>query len=188
MDSVCIAYWTMPEHAVTFDYGQRPAPGEIRAASAVADALGIEHHVIQVDLKALGSGDLAGTQPLAIAAASEWWPYRNQMLVTLAAMKAVGLGVDTLVIGALATDGFHVDGRADFVQALGALLRMQEGSLDLEAPAITMTATELVSASGVPDDVLAWAHSCHVSEYACGACRGCVKHYETLQSLGRSPY
>lgn len=188
MDSTAIAAWRRPDIAITIDYGQRPAPGEIRAASAVAAALEIEHHVISCDLSALGSGDLAGSVALSIATVPEWWPYRNQLLVTLAAMRCVSLGVETLMIGALRTDGAHADGRPDFVAALDQTLRLQEGGLRLEAPAIEMTATELVRASGVPEEFLAWSHSCHVSEYACGVCRGCRKHYETMQELGFDPY
>jgi 7-cyano-7-deazaguanine synthase len=188
MDSTAIAYWLRPEVAVTVDYGQRPAAGEIRAAQAVTNALGIEHHIIAANLSSLGTGDMAGSQPLTVAPVSEWWPYRNQMLVTLAAMKVIGLDVKRLLIGALRTDGHHVDGRPEFVEALSQLLKMQEGGLILEAPAIGMSAAELVRTSRIPMDLLAAAHSCHVGEYACGLCRGCRKHYETMKELGEEPY
>jgi 7-cyano-7-deazaguanine synthase len=36
--------------------------------------------------------------------------------------------------------------------------------------------------------VLAWAHSCHISDFACGQCRGCVKHYKTWEALGWDPH
>ena len=188
MDSTAIAYWKRPEHAITIDYGQLPAPAEIRAAAAVATNLGIAHHVLRVDLKALGSGDMAGTPALAIAPVREWWPYRNQMLITLAAMKAIQVGADRLLIGTLVTDGAHADGRPEFVAMMDQILQIQEGILTLEAPAIELTAIELVRTSGVPRNVLAWAHSCHRDEYACGICGGCRKHYETWAALGVAPY
>jgi 7-cyano-7-deazaguanine synthase len=188
MDSTAIAYWRRPEVGITVDYGQQPAEGEIRAAQAVSHALDIEHHIIRCDLSALGSGDMAASAALALAPVPEWWPYRNQMLVTLASMKGVALGVDTLLIGCLATDGQHADGREDFVAALDSLLRLQEGHMRLEAPAIALTAAQLIRRSEIPLDVLSWAHSCHVGEYACGLCRGCQKHYETLRALGYDPY
>ena len=188
MDSIAIAFWRRPEVAITLDYGQRPALGEIRAALAVSEALGIEHHLITTDLSALGSGDMAGRAPASLAPVPEWWPFRNQMLVTLAAMRAVTLDIDMLLIGCLASDGQHADGRVEFVEALDRLLNLQEGKLRLSAPAIKLSAVELVRESGIEMDVLAWAHSCHVSEYACGVCRGCHKHYETLKALGQIPY
>lgn len=188
MDSTAIAAWRRPDVAITVDYGQRPAEGEIRAACAVAAALGIEHHIITADLSALGSGDLAGSAALAIATIPEWWPFRNQLLITLSAMKCVALGIGELMIGALKTDSAHADGRPEFIAALDVLLSLQEGGLRLRAPAIGLTAAELVRASGITPDLLRWAHSCHVSDYACGMCRGCRKHYETWEELGFEPY
>jgi 7-cyano-7-deazaguanine synthase len=188
MDSTALAWWLRPELTITIDYGQKPAPGEIRAASAVAAELGLAHEVIRADISALGSGDLVGGPPATLAPVREWWPYRNQFLVTIAAMRAVTLDVNTLLIGSLKTDALHRDGSEAFVRAMDALLSLQEGAIALEAPAIGLDAPELVRRSKVPIEVLAWAHSCHVSEYACGECRGCRKHYETLEALGQEPY
>lgn len=188
MDSTCLAYWRKPDLAITIDYGHKAAEGEIRAASAVCQALGIEQRIIRADLSALGSGDLAGTPAGPNAPASEWWPYRNQMLVTLAAMECIKHKIDVLEIGALRTDGFHVDGRREFIEALSALLSMQEGGLTLAAPAADYSADELVRVSAIPMEILAWSHSCHVSDYSCGHCRGCRKHYETMEAVGIDPY
>ncbi len=188
MDSIALAWWLRPEFAITIDYGQKPGPGEIRAASSVCAELGIAHDVIRADISALGSGDLAGAPASRLAPVREWWPYRNQFLVTIAAMRGVMMGVDTLLIGSLKTDALHRDGSIDFIQGLNALLRLQEGQVTLEAPAIEMDAPELMRRSAVPREVLARPHSCHVSYYACGDCRGCRKHYETLEALGEEPY
>jgi len=182
MDSTAIAYWKRPSVAITIDYGQKPAPGEIRAASAVCAALDIMHVVISADISALGSGDLVGEAPSDGAPASEWWPYRNQFLISLAAMKCHQLGQSELMIGALNTDGFHADGTLEFIERINALLSLQEGSLSVSAPAITLTAAELVRRSEIPEELLCWSHSCHVAETACGFCRGCRKHFETMEA------
>lgn len=188
MDSTALAWWIRPVVAVTVDYGQKPAAAEVRAAAAVCEAVGIRHVIVRADLSALGSGDMAGAAPLPDAPVPEWWPYRNQMLLTLAAMRVIPLGVKRLLIGCLSTDGAHADGRPEFVAAMDTLLDLQEGGIRVEAPAIEMTGAELIRRSGVPREVLAWAHSCHVADAACGMCRGCQKHYETLQELGEAPY
>ena len=99
MDSLSIAWWLHPEMAITIDYGQLPAQAELNAAAAICRRLGIEHHCIRVDCRGLGSGDMAGTQADPNAPASDWWPYRNQLLVTLAAMRAIGLGAGRLLLG-----------------------------------------------------------------------------------------
>ncbi len=188
MDSVAIAWWKRPDIAITIDYGQNPAAGEIRAAGAVAATLGIEHRIVRCDLSALGSGDMAGSAPLEMAPIAEWWPFRNQMLLTVAAMQAVSLGVGRLLIGCLSTDRRHADGTAEFITAMNCVLYVQEGGLVVEAPAITLTAVELIRHSGIPFEVLAWAHSCHRANEACGVCGGCLKHYATMQALGNDPY
>ncbi|MDZ7654290.1 MAG: 7-cyano-7-deazaguanine synthase [Burkholderiaceae bacterium] len=111
LDSLAIAHWLRPELAVTIDYGQLAAAAEIVAATQICRTLGIDHHVVSVDCRALGSGDMAGRRPVALAPASEWWPYRNQLLITLAAMWAIPRGVGQLLIGTVASDGSHADGR-----------------------------------------------------------------------------
>jgi len=188
MDSVALAYWKRPTHAFTIDYGQLAARGEFQAARAVAESLGIVHHEITVDCRALGSGDMAGSAAHGEAPASDWWPYRNQLLITLAAMKAIALSVQTLWIGTVQTDGVHLDGTPEFVSRLDALMAFQEGGLHVEAPAIGVTTASLVETSGIPTSLLAWSHSCHVSDIACGQCRGCNKHRQVMQELGRDVY
>ena len=188
MDSIAVAYWRRPSLAITIDYGQVPAAGELRAAAAVADELGIKHEIVEVDLRALGSGDLAGRAAIDVAPIPEWWPFRNQMLVTLAAMRGIALDVTRLLIGTVKSDSSHADGRRKFIAAMDDVLKLQEGGLRLEAPAIDLTAVELIRTSATPREILAWAHSCHVAEYACGVCRGCHKHYETYEALGVAAY
>lgn len=181
MDSVAIAWWKRPSYGITIDYGQKPYSGELRAASAICRALSIKHIILQTNISALGSGDLAGIAPSSNAPASEWWPYRNQFLMTVAAMKCQQLNASTLMIGALKTDGFHADGTAEFIKQMNVLFALQEGDLVIEAPAIDLTAEELVKAAKIPMEMLCWSHSCHISEVACGFCRGCRKHFETME-------
>lgn len=188
IDSVALAFWKRPDVAITINYGQRAAPSEITAARHVAELLTMPHEVVSVDCSSLGSGDMAGSAPLAEAPVSEWWPYRNQLLVTLGATKAIGLGAGELMIGSVATDAVHVDGTPEFYQAMDRLTAMQEGGLRVTAPAVSMTTAELVRSSGVARDVIAWAHSCHTGPFACGDCRGCYKHQQVMEELYGDAY
>lgn len=183
MDSISIAWWKRPSHAITIDYGQIPAAAEITAATAVCNRLDIPLHVLKVDCQPLGSGDLAGLDPHDYAPASDWWPFRNQLLITLAAMKALALGVQELWLGTVASDSSHRDGSPEFIAAMNKLLSIQEGGLTVSAPAIGLNTADLVRLSGVPSEILAWAHSCHKAQVACGACRGCNKYFDVLRAL-----
>lgn len=183
MDSLCIAWWLRPQIAFTVDYGQLAAGAEITASREICDQLEIEHHTLYVDCRAFGSGDMAGAEANEFAPATDWWPYRNQMLVTFAAMKAIGLGVNRLLLGSVRSDGSHKDGTTQFISSMSHLLAIQEGGLLLEAPAIEFSTAELIRHAGVPMGLLAWAHSCHSAEVACGRCRGCNKYFTVLQEI-----
>lgn len=184
MDSIALAYWLRPEVAITLDYGQRAAEAEIAAATRVARILGMEHYVLRIDCSSLGSGDLVGSEPISDAPITEWWPYRNQMLVTLALMKAIQLGVGELMVGSVKTDAQHLDGTPEFYEQLSKLVSMQEGEIKVTAPAIGLTTVELVRKAGIPDRILMYAHSCHTSNFPCGRCHGCNKYMYVKEQLG----
>ncbi len=189
MDSIALAAWQRPELAFTIDYGQRAAATEVAVSQQVCAELGIKHEVISVDCSPLGTGDMSSAAAADCAPASDWWPFRNQLLVTLAGMRCVVLGVSELMLGTVATDGVHADGTEPFFTALDALLSMQEGGVRVSAPAIDMSSAQLIRRSGIDSSVLAWAHSCHTGPIACGTCRGCVKHIEVTRELGvHQPY
>lgn len=188
MDSIALTFWQRPEITFTIDYGQAAAATELAVSAHVSAELGIPNVALRIDCSSLGSGDLAGTSALEIAPASEWWPFRNQLLLTLAGMKAVTLGVRELMVGSVLSDGSHADGRYIFYTAADSLMSLQEGGIRVSAPAIDMSTAELVRISAVPLSLLAWAHSCHVGSLACGVCRGCVKHFEVTRELSGVGY
>lgn len=186
MDSIALAWWLRPEFAITIDYGQRPAKAEIEASAQVSKSLGIPHRVVRVDASAMGSGDLAGRAALGVAPASDWWPYRNQLLVTFAGAYALAEGCGALLLGTVSTDATHLDGTPEFIARMSALMVCQEGGLRVEAPAIQLTTGELIKRSGVPAQMLAWSHSCHKSNMPCSECRGCYKQMNVIEALGGS--
>src|SRR5690242_14069809 len=110
LESTALAAWRRPELTLTIDYGQLPAKGEIWAASQVCRELGLEHHVLHADCSATGSGLLAGSDADPQAPVPEWWPYRNQLLVTLAGAWGIPRGATELIVGSIASDGRHADG------------------------------------------------------------------------------
>ena len=188
MDSIALAYWQRPAVAFTVAYGQAAAIAEISAAGQVASLLDMRHEIITVDCSSLGSGHMAGTNALDLAPAPEWWPFRNQLLLTLAGMRAVAIGVTELMVGSVASDGSHADGRPEFYCAIDGTMGLQEGGIRVTAPAIGMSTAELVRTSRIPQSILDWAHTCHDSHLAFGTCRGCVKHYEVTDELTGNAY
>lgn len=192
LDSAALAAWQRPDRTLFVDYGQRPAATESAAAAAVAAELGLPHARVTVDASAVGAGVLAvGDAVLDSSPSPEWWPFRNQLLVTLAAAWALRAGGTAaggwrVLLGTVAQDGRrHLDGTRDFFAAMDALLRAQEGAVGCDAPALDLETEELVTISGAADDVLAWTHSCHTSNRPCLDCPGCHKREQVLARLGR---
>lgn len=186
LDSTGLAAWWRPDAALTIDYGQVSATGEERAARAIAQRLDVPWHHLRVDCSRLGSGLLAGAVPDPRAPVPEWWPFRNQLLATLASTWAFPRGFESVVLGSVATDGQHLDGSAQFYAVLDKLVSLQEGGLRIEAPAIALTTTELLRRIDLDSGVLGFTHSCHRSSIACGTCPGCVKRAAVLDELGRT--
>ena len=185
LDSTALAAIERPTLCLAIDYGQRPARSEIRAAGAVSSALGLDFESLRLDLGSLGGGLLKGDDPLPGAPSPEWWPFRNQMLVTAAACIAARYGFETVLIGSVAGDGDrHRDGTSEFYQRLDDLVSMQEGTVHISAPAIGETSAKLLSRSGLGDELLGWTVSCHRSNFPCGACPGCWKRSAVLADVG----
>lgn len=160
------------------------ADAEANAARQAAAAMGIAHEVLRINSSELGAGLLANEEPLPGAPTREWWPYRNQLLITVALMRAIKDACREILIGSVASDGQHADGRAEFVQLIDELAAMQEGKLRVRAPALHMTSADLVRISAVPRAILSWSHSCHRANYPCADCRGCYKRQAVLEDLG----
>jgi 7-cyano-7-deazaguanine synthase len=177
LDSAAVAKLYRPGAALFIDYGQRPARGEERAARDVSRFFGLELHEVAVDLDQFGSGLLSRSrEQLSVAPSPEWFPFRNQFLVTLAAATAVRLGYSEVWLGLVADDaGRHADGQPSFVETMNALLLMQEGGLRLRAPAHDAASAAVFEAAGLPDWLVHRTVSCHVSALPCGECPGCNK-------------
>jgi 7-cyano-7-deazaguanine synthase len=185
LESSALAAWLQPEVTLTIDYGHIPARGEIWAASQVCRELDLAHQVLRVDSSEVGSGLLSGRDRDELAPVPEWWPYRNQLLITLAGAWGIGRGIGEILIGSVAGDALHIDGTSGFYEKLDQLMAFQEGGMRVRAPGLALSSTELIEKSGVSDAVLGWTHSCHISNVACGLCPGCAKRRDVLVEMGR---
>jgi 7-cyano-7-deazaguanine synthase len=184
LDSAALAAWLRPAGCLFVDYGQVPASAEQQAASRIASALGLEIASLTVNCSAIGSGLLAGRPSATAAPTSEWWPFRNQLLASLAAAWALGHGFTEVWFGVVDGDARrHADGSRWFFRAVDELTRRQEGGIAVRAPAIDLTTEDLVVRAGLPRGVLGITFSCHASNEGCGACPGCEKRRQVLDRL-----
>lgn len=184
IDSICLTYHLRPDIAYTIDYGQTVADREIYVSNFICKQLDVLHKVIKVDCKSLGSGTLANSMKLAISPSVEWWPFRNQLLITLASMQAIKDQVTEIYLASVKSDAFHIDGTEEFYKLMGNLVYYQEGKIKILCPTLDYYSHELVQNYNVPLDLISIAHSCHMSNLACGRCTGCIKQLKVRQEIG----
>jgi len=125
---------TEPVLALTFDYGQRAAVPERRAARKTADKLSIPHRIMDLPwlgelthtslvardepLPKLTEKDLDDTKKGFKSAAAVWVPNRNGLFLNIAACYAESLDAEILVTGFNAEEGITFpDNSAPFVRS-----------------------------------------------------------------------
>lgn len=188
LDSTALCFLMRPKLAITIDYGQKAFVAEARSSKAVCRRLHIKHEIIKVDCSKIGFGSMHRGPSLKIptnrlgSLTPEWWPYRNQLLITAGAAKCILSNITTLYVGTVSSDRSHKDGTKRFISLMASLLSMQEGNLRLKAPFLRMSTQRAILKHKVPLALLGWTHSCHTSSLACGRCRGCLKRMKVLNS------
>jgi 7-cyano-7-deazaguanine synthase len=188
IESTSLAYALRPHACLTVDYGQTVATAELSASKNVCERLRLSHITVKINLREFGFGAMAGKRSSFYSRTPEWWPFRNQMLISIAAMACLKKRQDEIIIGTVRPDRTHKDGSRTFVRNIDRLLRNQEGSIRLRAPAINMSSEELLERAQPPLSLLGLTFSCHRSNFPCGQCRGCWKNescvsYSILQSI-----
>lgn len=183
IDSICLTYGIMPDIAYTIDYGQIVAEREIYVSKYICHTLNIDHKIINVDCRGLGSGTLANSKNLSLSPSEEWWPFRNQLLITLASMQGIKDNIKELYLATVKSDSFHKDGTEHFYKLINDLVFYQEGSIEIICPTLEYYSHELATKYNVPKKLLTIAHSCHISNLACGKCSGCIKQLKVRHEL-----
>lgn len=183
IDSICLAYALKPDIAYTIDYGQIVAAREIYVSEYVCSKLNIKHKIINVDCKHIGSGILAESKNIPQSPSDEWWPYRNQLIITLALMQGIKDGITELHLATVKSDAFHRDGTKQFYNLINKLILYQEGGISIKCESLNFYSHELALKYKVPNELLSIAHSCHKSNIACGKCSGCMKQMRVRVEL-----
>jgi len=135
-DSTTCLFWAIRHFkevvAVTFDYGQRHI-AEIQCAKAIADELGIEHHVLDMALlNQLAPNSLTRTDipvdesiPDGKTTPNSLVEGRNMLFLTFAAIMAKTKDIRHLVTGVCETDfSGYPDCRNVFIQSLNVTLNL----------------------------------------------------------------
>ncbi len=188
---------------LTFDYGQRAAAKEIKAANAIAGFYNLKQKVVELPFLAEITGtalvhkdrtlpepdadDLDDPEKSSRTAASVWVPNRNGVFVNIAAAFCEAYGCGIVVTGFNREEArTFADNSRDFVNAVNASLSFS-----------TLNGVKVVSYTQRLDKVdivkmgrrlkvpfhLLW--SCYQgNEEICGCCESCRRYARALEAAG----
>lgn len=199
MDSVTVFYQALRSHEVaaclSFDYGSKHNACEIPFAKLHSDRNQVPHHVVSLDfMDQLFTSDLlksGGDIPDGHYAEESMKrtvvPFRNGIMLSIAAGFAESIGAEAVVIAAHSGDhAIYPDCREPFMRAMGDAIR--EGSyarVELLRPFIEMDKTA-IARRGVElgvDFENTW--SCYKGgAIHCGVCGTCVERREAFLLAG----
>ena len=199
MDSVTALYDARTRHtvaaAVSFDYGSKHNACEIPCAQWHAETLGIMHFVIPLSFVAerfsshllQGGGEIPRGHYEEETMKQTVVPFRNGIMLSIAAGLAESRGASGLVIAAHAGDhAIYPDCREEFMSAMESAIRAGTyASIALLRPFIAMTKGDIVARGHELGVDFARTWSCYVGgERHCGECGTCVERREAFELAG----
>ncbi|WP_457611844.1 7-cyano-7-deazaguanine synthase QueC [Methanocaldococcus sp.] len=195
--------------AITFNYGQRAAIREINSAKKIAEILGIEHKVINLDfVKEFGKSALITDKDIPKPKMEDldsekafetmravWVPARNLIFLSIASGFAEAIDGEKVFIGINKEEGVTFpDNTIEFIEAFNKAL--DYGTLNkvkVEAPLYDKTKEEIVKLGKELEDklgvkVLKYSYSCYKDNgedfLHCGECESCLRRKRAFKNAG----
>jgi 7-cyano-7-deazaguanine synthase len=199
MDSVTALFEAEAQYevvgAVSFHYGSKHNDREIPFAAGQAAGLGVPHRVIHLDFVGdLFESDLlkkGGEIPKGHYEEERMKktvvPFRNGIMLAIAAGFAESIGAEGLVIAAHSGDhAIYPDCREAFMQAMGEAIRLGTyAGIKLIRPFIVMTKAQIAARGAQLGVDYSRTWSCYVGgEIHCGECGTCVERREAFIVAG----
>jgi len=205
VDSTTALYWARSRgdrvHALTFDYGQRHRV-EVRMARRAAKKAGIPQTVLKVDLAQIGGSALTDPRielpryrcrdEIKPGPPATYVPFRNGILISIAAAFAEARGYDEIVCGFNVIDSpDYPDTRAEFVRAMekavasGTKAAFGAPGIKISAPFLRMTKAEIIRLGLSLGADYSDSVSCYAGdELPCGSCASCLLRRRAFAEAG----
>lgn len=205
LDSTTALVWARSRYGqvvpLTFDYGQRHRL-EVRLAGRAARRLGLSPVVLRIDLRRIACSALTdasrplprprSADKLGVGPPSTYVPFRNGILLGLAAAWAETRGVRNLVTGFNIIDSpEYPDTRPDFVSAMEAALNAGTTAAfgrtkwRILAPFLKMKKSEIIREGLAMGADYSYAISCYAGrETPCGRCSACLLRARAWREAG----
>ena len=187
------------ELAITFDYGQKTAKGEIEASKKICEYYSIEHKVINLDwLKeitktSLVSNDNIPTENLGTeeSAKAVWVPNRNGLFLNIAASFADSYCYDYIIYGANKDEGATFpDNTEEFRNQISKVFETSTlKKPKVVAPLINYAKSDIVRIAIAESIPLEFVRSCYSSNNKhCGVCESCRHLRNALERNNAQEY
>lgn len=199
MDSVTALQWARVNHVVaaviSFDYGAKHNPRELPFAALHASRIGARHEIVKLDFVnrlfvsdlLTSGGDIPDGHYEAENMKQTVVPFRNAMMLSIAAGFAESIGAEGLVIAAHGGDhAIYPDCREDFMRAMGDAMRTGTyAGIQLLRPFIAMDKARIAAAGAQLGVDFATTWSCYKGQGVhCGTCGTCVERREAFIEAG----
>lgn len=187
---------------LTFDYGQRAAPAEDRAARALCARLGIEQKTLALpwfkDFTQTSLVNTAAPVPMGrevamdhletsqASAKAVWVPNRNGIFLNIAAAYAEGLGAQVILTGFNAEEATTFpDNSMAFVEASSRALHFSTANqVRVESYCIHLTKTQIVSEAMKLKLPLQVVWPCYFAgDEWCGQCESCQRFARAVRAV-----
>lgn len=187
--------------ALTFDYGQKSAQGEIYASSKVCEYYNIKHKIIKLDWlkdithtslvadKAVPTGDALNNSENS--AKSVWVPNRNGLFLNIAGCFADSEGYDYIIIGANREEAqTFSDNTQEFIDRINAEFEYSTAKHPkVIAPLINSDKNDIVKQALEYSIPLEYIKSCYQnSQHHCGKCESCTRLKKALLANNDEKY
>lgn len=209
LDSTTALAWALARYdrvqALTFDYGQRHRV-EVSLARKAARRLGVPCTVLKVDLRQVGGSALTdpaiplprSARPLEKTSGppTTYVPFRNGILLALAAAWAEARGVRDLVCG------FHVADSPDYPDTTPRFVRAMEKAIRegtkaafggpaprVMAPFVGLGKTDIIRKGLALGADYSYSVSCYAGgELPCRTCASCRLRARAWKAIGREDH
>ncbi|XID75546.1 7-cyano-7-deazaguanine synthase QueC [Alkanindiges sp. WGS2144] len=205
LDSTTCLAWAQARYecfALSFSYGQRHSI-ELEAAKDLAKRTGVEHRIIDIDLRQLGGSaltddsiavpeDTIDIQPSNIPVT--YVPARNTIFLSYALAAAEVKNASAIVIGVNAVDySGYPDCRPEYIDAFAKMATLAtkagiEGNpITIETPLLLLSKADIIRlglAHGVDYSQTISCYQADQQGRACGRCDSCRLRHQGFMDAG----
>lgn len=180
-------------YAITFNYGQKSAEREIKAAREISEKMGFKHNVIDLewlneisdssltsdkDVPHLEDYELDNLEVCMKTASNVWVPARNTVFTAIAQAFAESIGASIIIVGWDKEEAVTFpDNSKEFLNNFNKLIETgSPNDIEVKAPAIELNKKEIVELGDKINAPMDLSYSCYTGgENHCGCCESCMR-------------